>query len=98
LIGAVALTWLVWPTGLHAQIPELHPTANPIGDKPVAPRDAIPVPVIPDKMAVPAPTVADKIEQATPPAEVPGVDTNSGGSIPEEELKEVAPPAATRVR
>jgi hypothetical protein len=98
LIAVVATTWLVGPVDLHAQIPELYPTADPTGEKPTVPRDAIPVPVIPDKMAVPAPTGADKIKQATPPAEVPGVDAGSSGSIPEEERKEVVPPLPTHVR
>jgi hypothetical protein len=97
LIVAVVLTCLARPARLHAEIPELHPTAEPTGEKPTAPRDAIPVPVIPDKMAVPAPTVADRIEQATPPAEVPGTDAGPGGSIPKEERKEVEPPP-TRAR
>ena len=98
LIAGVALTCVAAPIGLYAQIPELHPTAGPTGDKPIAPRDAIPVPVIPDKMAIPAPTAADKIKQATPPAEMPGAADRSGGSIPEDERKEVEPPPSTRVR
>src|SRR5262249_29019210 len=97
LVVAVVLTCFPTPARLHAQIPELHPTADATGEKPTAPRDAIPVPAIPDKMAVPAPTVADKIEQATPPAEVPGSDAGSRRSIPQEERKEVEPPP-TRAR
>jgi hypothetical protein len=98
LIAVVVLTCLVGPFDLHAQIPELHPTANPTGEKPTVPRDAIPVPVIPDKMAVPAPTVSDKIMQATPPAEVEGLGSGSSGGIPRKERKEVVPPVPTRVR
>jgi hypothetical protein len=99
LIAVVASTCLLGPIiDLHAQIPELYPTADPTGEKPTAPRDAIPVPVIPDKMAVPAPTVVDKIQQATPPAEMPGPDAGSSRSIPRDERKEVVPPVPTRVR
>lgn len=91
LIAAVAFTCLTGPTGLHAEIPELHPTANPSGEKPTAPRDAVPLPAIPDKIAVPAPTVADTIEQATPSAEMPDIDAGSSESILEDEGNEGAP-------
>jgi len=93
LVAALVLACLAAPARLRSEVAELHGTADPTGEKPTPPRDAVPVPVIPDKMAVPAPTAADRIRQATPPAEIPGLDAGSPG-IPEQERKEVVPPPA----
>jgi hypothetical protein len=62
------------------------------GESP-SPREVIPVPVIPDKMAVPAPTVQDKIKK---PGEPPAVQPGDHETIPEPEQKPVTPPIPGR--
>ena len=75
------------PEMLAAEHPEL-PDSGAGG--PTSPREVIPVPVVPDKMAVPAPTVADKIKK---PGEPPAVQMPGEHTIPEAERKDVTPPA-----
>ena len=80
------------PEMLAAEHPEL-PDADSGG--PPSPKEVIPVPVVPDKMAVPAPTVRDTIQK---PGEPPAVRPADPHTIPEPERKDVTPPAPTPSR
>jgi hypothetical protein len=104
-VAILALTWVCAGFPVEAQHPELlaaedpglpaaeHPEIPDVGaGGPPHPREVIPVPVVPDKMAVPAPTVVDKIKK---PGEPPAVHSGDPDTIPEPERKEVTPPAAT---
>jgi hypothetical protein len=53
-----------------------------------SPKDVIPVPVIPDKMAVPAPTVQDHLKE---PGEPHAVQPSGPSDIPEPEKRDVTP-------
>ena len=60
-----------------------------------SPKDVIPVPVIPDKMAVPAPTVQDRVKK---PGEPPEVQPSDHPDIPEPERRSVTPADPQRSR
>ena len=106
-VAILALTWVCAGFPVEAEHPELlaeedpalpaaeHPEIPDVGaGGPPHPREVIPVPVVPDKMAVPAPTVVDKIKK---PGEPPAVRSGDPNAIPEPERKEVTPPARTPV-
>jgi hypothetical protein len=98
-VAILAVTWVCAGFPVEAQHPELpaaeHPEIPDAGSGgPPNPREVIPVPVVPDKMAVPAPTVVDKIKK---PGEPPAVRSGDPNAIPEPERKEVTPPARTPV-
>ena len=82
----------------HAQVPAPRATTAPAAANPTTPRDAIAVPVIPDKIAVPAPTIGDAIKQASPPAQAPRTAGEHDGNVPEAERRDVTPGAAVESR
>jgi hypothetical protein len=80
------------PEMLAAEHPELPDDTDPVRP---SPKEVIPVPVVPDKMAVPAPTVRDTIKK---PGERPAVQLPDPHTIPEAERKDVTPPVPTPAR
>jgi hypothetical protein len=91
-ITIAALACLAAPVRLHAQMhPEAPgvPTVAPVDDKPDAPREVLPAPEVPDKMAIPAPTVTDRIKKVPP--KQPPMGTSGARTIPKKERKEVTP-------
>jgi hypothetical protein len=99
-IAIFAVTWVCAGFPVEAQHPELLAAEHPelAGDTepgPASPKEVIPVPVVPDKMAVPAPTVRDTIKK---PGEAPAVGSGGPHTIPEPERKEVTPPATPAPR
>jgi hypothetical protein len=105
-VAILAVTWVCAGFPVEAKHPEIlaaeqaeipaaeHPEIPDAGaGGPPHPKEVIPVPVVPDKMAVPAPTVRDTIKK---PGEPPAVRSADPHTIPEAERKDVSPlPAST---
>jgi len=93
VVPILAVAWVCAGFPVDTEHPEMlaaeHPELPDAGaDAPRSPREVIPVPVVPDKMAVPAPTVADKIKK---PGEPPAVQPPDPHTIPDAERKDVTP-------
>jgi hypothetical protein len=92
LFGIVILAGLAMPAPIHAQLhPEAPgvPTVPPVDEEPDAPREVLPAPEVPDKMAIPAPTVRDKMSKVPP--KKPAMGPGGTRTIPKKERKEVTP-------
>ncbi|MGH7818167.1 MAG: hypothetical protein ACREQ9_00165 [Candidatus Binatia bacterium] len=76
---------------MHPEAPAV-PTVPPIDEDPDAPREVIPAPEVPDKMAIPAPTVTDRMRKIPPKA--PAMGSGGNRTIPKKERKEVTPTIA----
>lgn len=97
LITALVVSLLVVTRqGLEAEDSDAGaPPPMPHRGENASPKEVIPVPVIPDKMAVPAPTVQDQLKK---PGEPLTTQPSDHPAIPEPEKRAVTPGVPQRSR
>jgi hypothetical protein len=94
-VAILGMAWVCAGFPVETEHPEMlaaeHPELPDVGSGgPPSPKEVIPVPVVPDKMAVPAPTISDRIKKPGEPPEVQPADPHT---IPPAERKDVTPRA-----